>query len=85
MSETDGSRSSASSGPEAEQLVDHVRDQRLALEQAERHARAFALHHPDDQVPDLRLRLVLAHAGEPIEVQTIQQLLVDAAFQLLVV
>ena len=71
--------------PEAEQLVEDVRDQRLALEQAERRRGALALDHPDDQAPDLRLGLLALHPREPVEVQPVQQLLVDAALQLLVV
>ncbi len=70
---------------QAEQLVDHVRDERLALEQAQRHRRAFALDHPGDQAPDLGLGLVALHPRQPIEVESVQQFLMNTALEVLVI
>ena len=70
---------------EAEQLVEDVGDQRLALEQAQRRRRALALDHADDQAADLRLRVFAPHPRQPIEIEPVQQLLVDAALQILIV
>ena len=81
----DGSRSSDLERPETEQLVDDVGDQRFALEQAQRHGGALALDHADDQTPDLGLRRLARNPRQPVQVEPVQQILVDPAFQLLVV
>ena len=70
---------------EAKQLVEDVGDQRFALEEAQRRRRALALDHADDQAADLRFRILAAHPRQAIEIQPVQQLLVDAAFQILIV
>ena len=79
-----GSRSSASSGPEAEELVEDVDDQRLALGQAERRRLVAALDDLEDDAADLGLRLLLAHLRQPLEVQAVQQIVVDPGLQVLV-
>ena len=69
---------------QAEQLVEHVRREGLPLEQAQRHRRALAVEDPGDDAADLRLGVGSRDLGEPIEVQPVQQLLVDAPLQRLV-
>ena len=85
MSEIDGIAQQHLERSETEQLVDDVRDQRLALEEAERHRGALALDHPDDEIADFRLGVLAPHPRQPLEVEPVQQILVNAALQLLVV
>ena len=70
---------------EAEQLVQDVDDQTLPLHHAERRRPALLADHVGDEIADLRLGLFASHAVQPLEVQSIQELLVDTAFQLLIV
>ena len=69
---------------QTEQLVEHVEDERLALDQAEGRLLLFPLEHRRDQLAQLRLGLLALHLGEPFEIQAVQQLLVNAALQGLV-
>ena len=64
---------------EAEQLVEDVADQRLALELAERSRAPLFLEHRRDDAADLGLGLGALDPREPIEVQPVQQRLVDCA------
>ena len=70
--------------PKAEQLVQHILFQRLAFKQAQRRL-VLTLEYCHDQITDFRLGLLAFHARETIEVQPVQQLLVDPAFQFLIV
>ena len=79
MSETSGSASSSSSGPKAKQLVEHVVNQVLALVEAEGRRFGFTLENADDDVTQLRLRLVTLCSCQAFEVESIEQLLMDSA------
>ena len=70
--------------PEPEQLVDHIGDERLSLEQAERGRVRLLLQHADDEAADFRFCILAAYARQPLEVQPVQQLLVDPGLDLLV-
>ncbi len=85
MSEIAGSRSSTSSGPRpnsslSTSVISASRSNRLSgIEALSRSTIA------DDEAADFRLRVLAAHAREPLEIEPIQQLLMNAALQLLVV
>ena len=70
--------------PEPEQLVQDVADERLALVQAQRHALVLAIEQILDDRPDLRLRIGPRRLRQAIEVQPVEQILVDFAFECLV-
>ena len=70
---------------EAEQLVEHVGREALAFGQAERRRLGLALEHRDDQPADLRLGVLALDVGQTIEIEPVEQRLMDAALQLLVV
>jgi hypothetical protein len=70
--------------PEAEQLVDHVTDQALALLLAERGGQRLAVEQPGDQAPDLGLGVRAVRARQPVQVDPVQQFLVDPALHGLV-
>ncbi len=70
---------------EAEQLVQDVDDQALALDEAERGRPRFLPDHLDDQVADLGLGLLARQSVQPLEVQAVEQLLMDAGLQFLIV
>ena len=57
-----GSLSSVFERAEAEDLVQDVGDQRIALEQAERRRLALALEQAEDQAADLRLGILALDA-----------------------
>ena len=84
MSEIDGSPSRTFERPEAEQLVQDVADDALALVQAERRLVALAFEHAADQRADLGLGVFALDAGQAIEVEPVEQILMDAALQLLI-
>src|SRR6187401_2764045 len=69
---------------EAEEFVQHVRDERLALEEAERSGRELRLDDDGDDTPNLRLRVLALHPGEPFEIEAVQQLLMDLRLQALI-
>ncbi len=79
-----GSASSASKRTQPEDLVQHVDDDRIALEQAEGRSVALAIQEIADQAPDLGFRVLAFHARQPLEVEPAEQLLVNAAFEGLV-
>ena len=84
MSEISGSSSSSSSRTQPEQLVQDVTDERLAFEETQRDLVALGVEHPQDHAANLGLRLFAAHAVEALQVESVQQPLVDAALQFLV-
>jgi hypothetical protein len=69
---------------EAEQLVQHVVDDALALVEAERRLVAFALEQPADQRADLWLGILAPGPGQAFEVEPVEQVLMDPALELLV-
>ena len=80
-----GSRSSASSGPRPNSSF---RTSTTRLSRSTRLSGVVRVSLPimlDDQIADLRLGLLARHAVQPLEVQAIQELLVDAGLQLLIV
>ena len=70
---------------EAEQLVEDVDRHRLALVEAERRRLGLGLEQAQDQRPDLGLGLIARDAGQALEVEPVQQLLVDLRLDRLVV
>ena len=71
-------------GPETEELVEHLRGHVLPLEQAQRQRRAFPIEDPGDDAANLRLGVRARDLGEPIEVELVEQILVNAPLQRLV-
>ena len=67
-----------------EDLVQHVDDERIALEQAERSPVALAIQEIADQAPDLGFSVLSFHASQPLEVEPAEELLVNATFEGLV-
>ena len=84
MSEIVGSASRTLERTEAEQLVQHVADDALALVEAERRLVALPVEHAADQRANLRLGVLALDPGQAIEVEPVEQILVDAALQLLI-
>ena len=70
---------------EPEELVQHVGDERLALEKAERSGRELRFDDDGDDSPNLRLRVLTLHAREPLEIQAVQQLLMNLCLEALIV
>ena len=70
--------------PEAEQLVQHVGDDAFALVEAERRLVALPVEHAADQRANLRLGVLALDAGQAIEIEPVEQILVDAALQFLI-
>jgi hypothetical protein len=70
---------------ESEQLVQHVADEALPLQQAERRRSRFIADHFHDEIADLGLGLLAGDAVQALEIQAIQELLVDPGLQLLIV
>jgi hypothetical protein len=70
--------------PEAEELVQDVGDDRVALVEAERRLVALAIEHAADQRANLGFGVLALHARQAVEIQPVQQLLVDAALEVLV-
>ena len=70
---------------EAEQLVEHVGHERLALEQAHRSGLLEPFDDDGNDPADFRFGLLALHAREPLQVQAVQQVLMDACLQMLVV
>ncbi len=69
---------------ETEQLVQHVADDALALVEAERRRVPFPVEHPADERADLGFRVLALDPRQAIEVEPVEQILVDAALQLLI-
>ncbi len=69
---------------EAEQLVEDVADQRLALDEAERHGLGLVVDHRDDQRADLGLGVLAADAAEAVQIQPVEQVVMNAALELLI-
>ena len=69
----------------AEELVQDVRDERLALEKAQRGGRELRFDDDGDNSPNLGLRFLTFHAREPLEIQAVQQLLMNLRLQALIV
>ena len=70
--------------PKSEQLVEDVADERLALVEAERDALVLAVEQVLDDRADLRLGVGPRGLRQPIQVQPIEQILMDLAFERLV-
>ena len=70
---------------EPEELVQHVDDEILALREAQRNRLGLARNHPHDQIANLRLRLLTGNSREALQVQPVQQLLMNARLQFLIV
>ena len=64
---------------EAEELVQHVGDKRFALERLSGVVSLLRFDEIEDDAADLRLRFLLAHLGQPLEIQAVQQIVVDLA------
>ena len=69
---------------QAEELVEDVDDERLALGQRERRRLVAALDDLEDDAANLRLRLLLSHLRQPLEVQPVEQIVVDPGLQVLI-
>ena len=69
---------------EAEELIEHVADQVLALEQAERRRVRLRLDHRVDQAADLGLGVAAADLVQSLQVEPVEQLLVDLGLELLI-
>jgi len=69
---------------QAEDLVEHVDNQRVALEEAQRSRLALAIQEIADQAADLRFSVFPLHAGQALEVETPEQLFVNPSLQGLV-
>ena len=69
---------------ETEQLVQDVADDALALVEAERGFVSFPVEHAADERTDFGFRVFALDPGQPIEVEPVEQILVDAALQLLI-
>ncbi len=67
-------------GPEAEQLVQDVGNETLALGEAQGRL-SIAIEHPDDEVAQLRLGLTALHLRKTVEIQPIEQLLMNTPLQ----
>ncbi len=66
---------------QSEELVEHIRRDRLPLEQTERHRRALAIENHPDHAADFGLGVGARDLRQPVEVEPIQQFLVDAALE----
>ena len=67
--------------PEAENFVEHVDDQRVALEQAQRDVLALPIEKIADETADLGLSIFALHSGQALEIQATEQFLVDAPLE----
>ena len=79
-----GSREQRFERPEAEDLVQHVDDQRIALEQAQRRRLALPVEQAVDEAPDLGLGIFALHARQALEIQSTEQFLVDTSLERLI-
>ena len=70
---------------EAEQLVEHVVNKILALVQTERRRLGFTFENRDDDVAQLRLRLLTLRPRQAFEVESVEEFLMDAALEFLIV
>ena len=68
---------------ETKELVEHVRRQRFALEQAQRNRLALAVEDRADDASNLGLGVQSGDLRQPIEIQPVEKLLMDAPLQLL--
>ena len=71
--------------PEPEDLVQHVGDQAVALEQAERRRLTLAIQQADDQAPNLGLGVLALDPVQALEVEPAEQFLMDTALESLIV
>jgi hypothetical protein len=70
--------------PQAEQLVEDVDDEILALDQRERRLLGFLLQERADDRAEFRLGVPAADFRQPLEVEAVEQLFVQPALDLLV-
>ena len=84
MSEIDGSAEQRLERTEAEQLVEDVANQVVALGETERRALLLALEHAANDRPQLGLGVFTLDLRQPIEVQPVQQLLMDPSLECLI-
>ena len=78
-------RAATSSGPRPNSSCRTSVISALALVQAERRRVALAVEHAADQRADLRLGVLALDPRQPLEVEPVEQILMDAALQLLIV
>jgi hypothetical protein len=69
---------------QTEELAQDVGDQLLSLEQAQRRRLRLGVEHRRNQSADLGLGVLAANHGEPVEIQPVQQIRVNPAFDFLV-